>query len=63
MLDTSANWIGNWQWTHDHFAGLLRPVGLLPITLFGLFVVASLVPLHHTTAMKQRKPQAVMPSL
>ncbi|MEU0040666.1 hypothetical protein [Streptomyces sp. NPDC006333] len=25
--------------------GLLRPVGLLPITLFGLFVVASSAPL------------------
>ncbi|MFF7890161.1 hypothetical protein ACFZDJ_53120 [Streptomyces sp. NPDC007896] len=62
VLDVSANWIGNWQWLHDDPAGLLRPVGLLPITLFGLFVVASLVPLHRTTAMTQRKPQAVMPS-
>jgi hypothetical protein len=62
VLDVSANWIGNWQWLHDDPAGLLRPVGLLPITLFGLFVVASLIPLHRTTAMTRRKPQAVMSS-
>ncbi|WP_328833299.1 hypothetical protein OHT77_40270 [Streptomyces sp. NBC_00252] len=55
VLDVSANWIGNWQGLRDDPAGLLRPVGLLPITLFGLFVVVSVVPLHHTTAMTRWK--------
>jgi hypothetical protein len=58
VLDVSANWIGNWKWLQNDPAALVRPVGLLPITLFGLFVVASLVPLHRTTAMTQRKPPA-----
>ncbi|MFI1205636.1 hypothetical protein ACH4VR_40490 [Streptomyces sp. NPDC020883] len=40
-LDVSANWIGNWPWLQDDPTRLLQPVGLLPITLFGLFVVAS----------------------
>ncbi|GAX58802.1 hypothetical protein [Streptomyces olivochromogenes] len=62
VLDVSANWISNWQWLHDHPSRLLHPVGLLPITLFGLFVVTSLVPLHHTTATTHRNPQAVLPS-
>ncbi len=45
VLDVSANWIGNWPWLRDDPARLLQPVGLLPITLFGLFVVASATPL------------------
>ncbi|XES00671.1 hypothetical protein HEP87_60515 [Streptomyces sp. S1D4-11] len=48
VLDVCANWIGNWQWVQDDPTRLLRPVGLLPITLFGLFVIAFLVPLHLT---------------
>jgi hypothetical protein len=46
MLDISVNRIGNRRWMDDHPTGLLRTVGLLPITLFGQFVVASLVPSH-----------------
>ncbi|MFC5669047.1 hypothetical protein [Streptomyces incanus] len=45
VLDVTANWIVNWPWLQENLAWLLRPVGLLPITLFGLFVVASSVPL------------------
>lgn len=43
-LDVVANWIVNWPWLQENPAWLLRPVGLLPITLFGLFVMASSVP-------------------
>ncbi|MFJ9203066.1 hypothetical protein [Streptomyces flaveolus] len=43
-LDVIANWIVNWPWLQENPAWLLRPVGLLPITLFGLFVMATSVP-------------------
>lgn len=52
-LDVSANWIGNWPWLQDDPTRLLQPVGLLPITLFGLFVVASSTPLLR--AMTRRR--------
>ncbi|WP_317620356.1 hypothetical protein [Streptomyces sp. CBMA156] len=45
MLDVIANWIVNWPQLQENPAWLLRPVGLLPITLFGLFVIATSVPL------------------
>jgi hypothetical protein len=45
VLDVIANWIVNWPQLQENPAWLLRPVGLLPITLFGLFVIATLVPL------------------
>ncbi|MEU6508239.1 hypothetical protein [Streptomyces sp. NPDC046942] len=40
-LDVLGNWYVNWRWVTAHPEELLRPVGLLPITLFGLFVVAT----------------------
>ncbi|MFI1198115.1 hypothetical protein K2224_20695 [Streptomyces sp. BHT-5-2] len=43
-LDVLANWIVNWSYMQADPARLLRPVGLLPITLFGLFVLATAVP-------------------
>ncbi|WP_432095283.1 hypothetical protein [Streptomyces sp. bgisy100] len=46
-MDVCANWMGNWQWLRDDPAGLLRPDGLLFINLFGLFVAAFSLPLHH----------------
>ncbi|MGW0208784.1 hypothetical protein ACWDZ8_24275 [Streptomyces sp. NPDC003233] len=49
-LDVLANWYVNWPWVKDDPAGLLRPVGLLPITLFGAFVLASLLPLLRALA-------------
>ncbi|WP_229840566.1 hypothetical protein [Streptomyces brasiliensis] len=45
VLDVISNWIVNWAWLQRNPAWLLRPVGLLPITLFGLFVIATLLPL------------------
>ncbi|MGW2648073.1 hypothetical protein ACWC2T_24855 [Streptomyces sp. NPDC001393] len=41
LLDVLANWYVNWPWLREDPAGLLRAVGLLPITLFGVFVVAT----------------------
>lgn len=40
-LDVLANWYVNWPWVKADPARLLHPVGLLPITLFGVFVLAS----------------------
>ncbi|MFF4398720.1 hypothetical protein [Streptomyces sp. NPDC001480] len=47
VMDVSANWWGNRHWLRDDPPQLL---GLLPLTLFGLFVVAFAVPLHRTSA-------------
>ncbi|MFE3884882.1 hypothetical protein ACFXPQ_18565 [Streptomyces lydicus] len=41
VLDVIANWIVNWPQLQDDPRWLPRPVGLLPITLFGLFVIVS----------------------
>ena len=41
VLDVAANWIGYWPSLQEDPAGLLRPVGLLPITLFGVFVLVT----------------------
>lgn len=51
-LDVIANWIVNWPQLREDPSLLLRSVGLLPITLFGLFVIASSGPLHR--AMTRR---------
>ncbi|MFG2626467.1 hypothetical protein [Streptomyces sp. NPDC048473] len=45
-----AHWIVNRPRSQEGPAWLLRPVGLLPITLFGLFVASS-VPLTRATAI------------
>lgn len=45
VLDVAANWIRNWSSLHEDPARLLRPVGLLPITLFGVFVLVTALPL------------------
>ncbi|MEU9125764.1 hypothetical protein AB0C96_39130 [Streptomyces sp. NPDC048506] len=45
LLDVTANWFVNWPQLQENPAWLLRPVGLLPITIFGLFVMASSIPL------------------
>lgn len=49
VVDVIANWIVSWPQLQEDPAWLLRPVGLLPITLFGLLVIASSVPLTRTT--------------
>ncbi|WP_438489386.1 hypothetical protein [Streptomyces sp. S186] len=43
-LDVFANWFVNWPRLQADPAWLLRPVGLLPITLFGLFVLGTAIP-------------------
>ncbi|MFF5403184.1 hypothetical protein ACFY8K_14430 [Streptomyces misionensis] len=43
--DAFANWFVNWSWLNADWTRLLRPVGLLPITLFALFVLATSRPL------------------
>ena len=45
VLDVVANWTGNWPSLQEDPARLLRPVGLLPITLFGVFVLVTTLPL------------------
>jgi hypothetical protein len=45
VIDVAANWTGNWPSVHEDPARLLRPVGLLPITLFGVFVLVTALPL------------------
>jgi hypothetical protein len=44
VLDVVANWIGNWPSLHEDPARLLRPLGLLPIKPFGVFVLVNVVP-------------------
>ncbi|RCG16755.1 hypothetical protein DQ392_21230 [Streptomyces reniochalinae] len=43
--DVVANWAVDWQWVREDPGWALRPVGLLPITLFGVFVLATCAPL------------------
>ena len=44
VVDVVANWTGNWPSLQEDPARL-RPVGLLPITLFGVFVLVTALPL------------------
>ncbi len=44
-VDIAANWIVNWPSLREDPVRLLRPVGLLPITLFGVFVLVTAMPL------------------
>lgn len=61
--DVTANWIADWPLLRDDPNWLWRPVGLLPITLFGLFVATTTLPLHRAlTARQARCPGAVSPS-
>ena len=39
-VDVAANWIADWPSVREDPVRLLRPVGLLPITLFGVLVTA-----------------------
>ncbi len=50
VLDVLANWCVNWPQVKEDPAVLPYPVGLLPITLFGLFVAASSAPLLRVMA-------------
>jgi len=44
-VDVAANWIANWPALQEDPAWLPRPVGLLPITLFGVLVLVTALPL------------------
>ncbi|MEW2467970.1 hypothetical protein AB0919_23565 [Streptomyces sp. NPDC046994] len=59
VLDVSANWWGNRHWLREDPAQLLW---LLPITLFGVFVVAFAVPLHRAVAGAASRLPAALPS-
>ncbi|WP_406177417.1 hypothetical protein [Streptomyces sp. NBC_00996] len=58
VTDVFGNWWSNRHWLQDDPAKLLP---LLPITLFGLFVVAFLLPLHRTVTGTTGGPQAAQP--
>ncbi|KPC64545.1 hypothetical protein [Streptomyces chattanoogensis] len=67
-LDVLANWSVNWPRLQRNPGMLLQPVGLLPITLFGLFVVGCALPLlrslRDTDAVRgvtRRSDAAVLP--
>ncbi|MEV6836295.1 hypothetical protein AB0N17_17570 [Streptomyces sp. NPDC051133] len=50
LADVAANWSDAWSAVMRHPTEFLRPTGLLPITLFGLFVLLTAVPLHRALA-------------
>ncbi|MFB6943806.1 MULTISPECIES: hypothetical protein [unclassified Streptomyces] len=49
-VDVSANYYVNWPQISQHPDYLLRPLGLLPITLFALFVAVTASPLYRHLA-------------
>ncbi|WP_229852506.1 hypothetical protein [Streptomyces albospinus] len=46
LADVVGNWSVAWNAVMTHPTAFLRPVGLLPITLFGLFVLLTALPLR-----------------
>ncbi|MFF9396191.1 hypothetical protein [Streptomyces griseoluteus] len=46
LADVLGNWSVAWSAIMTHPAAFLRPIGLLPITLFGSFVVLTALPLR-----------------
>ncbi|GAA2503061.1 hypothetical protein [Streptomyces longisporus] len=50
LLDLAANWDGAWHAVLADPVAYLRPVGLLPITVFGIFVVLTALPLRQGLA-------------
>ncbi|MEV5534418.1 hypothetical protein [Streptomyces prunicolor] len=59
VMDVCANWWANRHWLQDDPAQLLW---LLPITFFGLFVVAFSLSPYRTVAGTSGQPQAALPS-
>lgn len=59
LMDVFANWWGNRHWLQDDPA---RLAWLSPITLFGLFVVTFLLPLHRTVAETTHSAQTALPT-
>ncbi|WP_034271071.1 hypothetical protein [Actinospica robiniae] len=50
IADDAANWQGNWPSVHADPSILLRPYGLPVLTLFGVFVVLTALPLRRSFA-------------
>ncbi|MYT27524.1 hypothetical protein GTY73_01420 [Streptomyces sp. SID8354] len=46
LADVVGNWSVAWKAVMTHPTSFLRPVGLLPITLFGIFVLLTALPLR-----------------
>ncbi|MFD5051291.1 hypothetical protein [Streptomyces tendae] len=46
LADVVGNWSIAWSAVTAHPTAFLRPMGLLPITLFGIFVLLTALPLH-----------------
>ncbi|MEV3855980.1 hypothetical protein AB0J38_16850 [Streptomyces sp. NPDC050095] len=59
VLDLCGNWWGNWHWFHDDPSKLLV---LVPLTLFGVFVVASVAPLQRVVAGTTGASETALPS-
>ncbi|WP_433143054.1 hypothetical protein ACQPZ8_47580 [Actinomadura nitritigenes] len=53
--DVTANWIADWPHLRDDPNRLWRPVGLLPITLVGLFAATTTLPLHRALTARQTR--------
>ncbi|MGV9567311.1 hypothetical protein [Streptomyces sp. NPDC003480] len=47
LADVVGNWSVAWSTVMTHPTAFLRPIGLLPITLFGMFVLLTALPLRH----------------
>ncbi|MFE6553032.1 hypothetical protein ACWEQ2_01970 [Streptomyces sp. NPDC004096] len=50
LADLAGNWNIAWSAVTTHPTQFLRPVGLLPITLFGVFVLLTALPLRRALA-------------
>ncbi|MGR6968064.1 hypothetical protein ACU639_00235 [Streptomyces cynarae] len=46
LADVVGNWSVAWRAVMAHPTAFLRPIGLLPITLFGIFVLLTALPLR-----------------
>ncbi|MFI9803840.1 hypothetical protein ACIHEJ_05630 [Streptomyces sp. NPDC052301] len=54
LADVAGNWSGAWRAVMRHPTEFLRPAGLLPITLFGVFVLLTALPLHRALAQREQ---------
>ncbi|MFE7889651.1 hypothetical protein [Streptomyces sp. NPDC057412] len=55
--DLTANWSANWAGVLNDPLSYVSPVGLTPITLFGIFVLTTALPLHRTLRQSGRSPR------
>jgi hypothetical protein len=55
--DVAVNWSVNWSPLTAHPARFVSATGLLPITLFGLFVLVTFVPLRRSLTRRDRAGQ------